>query len=134
VGPRVSQVLLVCALPSLAVPEGQEWAKRQGEQAGIAFQPLDDGFRACADAQALAAICGRLSARDVWAFFRRWQRRLPSPFTREDRRRGYRYQLAFRQLEPSRDRRPLTTRPLLAQLRARPRRSHPRRRPHRPRT
>jgi len=37
----------------------------------------------------------------VWSFFRRWQRILPSPLTAEDAGRGYRYQLAFRQLELS---------------------------------
>ena len=35
------------------------------------------------------------------AFFNRWQARLPSPFDAADRRRGYRYALAFRQLELS---------------------------------
>jgi hypothetical protein len=80
---------------------GHEWAKRQADKAGIAYAPLDNGFRACADAEALAAICARLSARDVWSFFRRWQRILPSPLTAEDQKRGYRYQLAFRQLELS---------------------------------
>lgn len=80
---------------------GHEWAKRQCEKQGIAYEGLDNGFRSCADPAALAAICSRLSARDVWAFFRRWQRLLPSPFTDEDRDRGYRYQLAFRQLELS---------------------------------
>jgi len=80
---------------------GHEWAKRQAEQAAIDYQPLDNGFRSCVDAEALVAICARLCARDVWSFFRRWQRVLPSPLTGEDRRRGYRYQLAFRQLELS---------------------------------
>jgi hypothetical protein len=51
--------------------------------------------------EALAAICTRLSARDIWSFFRRWQRILPSPLSGDDRQRGYRYQLAFRQLELS---------------------------------
>ncbi len=80
---------------------GHEWAKRQAEQAGIGYQPLDNGFRSCADGEALAAICARLSARDVWAFFRRWQKRLPSPLSGEDSERGYRYQLALRQIELS---------------------------------
>lgn len=80
---------------------GHEWAKRQAEQAGIGYQPLDNGFRSCSDGEALAAIYARLRARDVWSFFRRWQRVLPSPLTAEDGRRGYRYQLAFRQLELS---------------------------------
>jgi hypothetical protein len=80
---------------------GHEWAKRQCEKQAIAYQRLDNGFRSCADAEALAAICARLSARHVWGFFRRWERILPSPFTDEDRGHGYRYQLAFRQLELS---------------------------------
>jgi hypothetical protein len=80
---------------------GHEWAKRQAEKAAIGYQPLDNGFRSCADGEALAAICARLSARDVWSFFRRWQWILPSPLTAEDAGRGYRYQLAFRQLELS---------------------------------
>lgn len=80
---------------------GHEWAKRQAEQAGIEFEALDNGFRSTGDAGALAAICARLGARDVWAFFRRWERLLPSPFTDADRGRGYRYQLALRQLELS---------------------------------
>jgi hypothetical protein len=80
---------------------GHEWAKRQCQKAGIAYEGLDNGFRSCADPDALGAICARLSAGHVWAFFRRWERILPSPFTQEDRQRGYRYQLAFRQLELS---------------------------------
>ena len=35
------------------------------------------------------------------SFFWRWQRRLPSPFTRADLRAGYVYELAFRQFEIS---------------------------------
>jgi hypothetical protein len=37
----------------------------------------------------------------VKSFFWRWQRRLPSPFTRADLRAGYVYELAFRQFEIS---------------------------------
>jgi hypothetical protein len=80
---------------------GHEWAKRQAERAGVRFEALDNGFRSTTDADALGAICARLSAREVWSFFRRWQRLLPSPFTDADRGRGYRYQLALRQLELS---------------------------------
>ena len=80
---------------------GHEWAKRQAEKAGLAFEALDNGFRACADPQALQALCDRLSPDQVWRFFRRWEKRLPSPLSADDRARGYRYQLAFRQLELS---------------------------------
>jgi hypothetical protein len=80
---------------------GNEWAKQQAARQGLAFRALDNGFAACQDPAALASICQRLSAADVCAFFARWQARLPSPFTAEDRRRGYGYELAFRQLEIS---------------------------------
>jgi len=80
---------------------GHEWAKRQAEKAGLAFEALDNGFRACADPQALQALCDRLGPDQIWRFFRRWEKRLPSPFTADDRGRGYRYDLAFRQLELS---------------------------------
>jgi hypothetical protein len=80
---------------------GNEWAKQQAARQGVDFTPLDNGFAACADESALAEICASLSAADVWAFFERWQAQLPSPFTVEDRHRGYGYDLAFRQLEIS---------------------------------
>ncbi len=70
---------------------GNEWAKQQAAQHGIAFKPLDNGFAACADETALAGICASLSAADVWAFFDRWQAMLPSPLSAEDRQRGYGY-------------------------------------------
>lgn len=80
---------------------GHEWAKRQLEKAGIAYEALDNGFRSCADPQALQKICNRLGPGAVKAFFWRWVRRLPSPFTRADLRAGYVYELAFRQIEVS---------------------------------
>jgi hypothetical protein len=89
---------------------GNEWAKQQATRQGIAFTALDNGFAACANDRALADICARLSAADLRAFFERWQARLPSPFTAQDRRRGYGYELAFRQLEIS-DTACLTARP-----------------------
>jgi hypothetical protein len=80
---------------------GNEWAKRQAAQRGIAFKALDNGFAACEDPDALAEICASLSAGDVQAFFDRWQSALPSPLTAEDRARGYHHELAFRQAEIS---------------------------------
>jgi hypothetical protein len=80
---------------------GNEWAKCQAAKQGIEFTALDNGFATCQDERALAEICSSLSADDVHAFFERWQARLPSPFTAEDRARGYSYALAFRQLEIS---------------------------------
>jgi hypothetical protein len=85
----------------VGVSQRHEWAKRQAERARLEFAALDNGFRSVADSDALAAICNRLSARDIHRFYRRWEARLPSPLTADDRRRGYRHQLCFRQLELS---------------------------------
>jgi hypothetical protein len=80
---------------------GHEWAQRQCVKAGIGFTALDNGFRSCEDPAALQRICDRLGSGAVHRFFWRWCRRLPSPFTDADRRAGYNYQLAFRQVEVS---------------------------------
>jgi hypothetical protein len=80
---------------------GHSWAKCQLDKAGIAFEALDNGFSWCADPAALQRICNRLGARAVHTFFWRWFHRLPSPFTSDDLRAGYAYELAFRQFEVS---------------------------------
>ena len=80
---------------------GHDWAKRQLEKAGIGYEALDNGFRSCEDPRALQRICDRLGSRAVRSFLWRWQRRLPSPFTKADLRAGYQYELAFRQFEVS---------------------------------
>ncbi len=80
---------------------GHDWAKRQLDKAGIGYQALDNGFAACDDPAALQRICDRLGPGAVKQFFWRWQRRLPSPFTRADLRAGYVYELAVRQFEVS---------------------------------
>jgi hypothetical protein len=78
---------------------GHEWAKRQLEREGIAYEALDNGFRSCADPDALQRICNRLGSGAVRNLFWRWQARLPSPFRRSDLHAGYVYELAFRQIE-----------------------------------
>lgn len=80
---------------------GHDWAKRQCDKAGIAYEALDNGFRSCSDPKALQRICDRLGPGAVKSFLWRWQRRLPSPFTKADLRAGYTYELAFRQFEVS---------------------------------
>jgi hypothetical protein len=80
---------------------GHEWAKRQLAARKIGFAALDNGFLSCADPDALQQICDSFNAEHVDAFFRKWLRRLPHPFTRKDRAAGYRYQLSILQLEVS---------------------------------
>src|SRR5579871_6503240 len=80
---------------------GHSWAKRQLEKAGVSYESLDNGFRSCPDPELLQGMCDRLDANAAEAFFGRWLQRLPSPFTPEDVRAGYRYEMAFRQFEVS---------------------------------
>jgi hypothetical protein len=80
---------------------GHEWAKRQCEKRGIAYEALDNGFRGCDDPVRLQQICDQLGPGAVKSFFWRWLFRLPSPFTAADFRAGYTYALAFRQFEVS---------------------------------
>ena len=90
-----------CPFPVWLWLNGHEWAKRQLEKAGIEYQALDNGFRSCADPAALQRICDRLGPGAVENFFWRWFWRLPSPFTQDDLRAGYVYDLAVRQFEVS---------------------------------
>ena len=78
---------------------GNEWAKRQAANAGIAFEALDNGFAWCEDPRGLQRICDRLSAGKIDALARKWFRILPHPFTGRDRRAGYRYDISILQAE-----------------------------------
>jgi len=80
---------------------GHEWTKRQLEKAGIGYEALDNGFRACADAAGLQKICDSLGPPRVREFFWRWFLRSPAPLTQADVRAGYGYEWAFRQFEIS---------------------------------
>ena len=67
----------------------------------MCFEALDNGFRSVEDADVLARICDTLYYRDIERFWGYWEQRLPSPFTAQDRERGYGYRLSVRQLELS---------------------------------
>jgi hypothetical protein len=78
---------------------GNEWAKRQATKAGIDFQPLDNGFAACADPTRLQQLCDALDDGRVDALVRKWLARLPHPFSAADRAAGYRYDVSVLQAE-----------------------------------
>jgi hypothetical protein len=80
---------------------GHEWAKRQLDHRGVAYEGLDNGFLSCADPARLQRTCDSLRPEDIDAFFRKWLRILPHPFTADDRRVGFRYQLSIMQMEVS---------------------------------
>lgn len=78
---------------------GHEYLKCQLTQRQIAFEALDNGLRSCADLKAAQRICDGLNSVKIDAFFRKWLRILPHPFSARDRRAGYRYDLSILQAE-----------------------------------
>jgi hypothetical protein len=78
---------------------GHEYLKCQLAQAGIDFEPLDNGLLSCADLKNAQTICQALSAAKIDAFFRKWLAQLPHPYSPKDRKAGYRYELSILQAE-----------------------------------
>jgi hypothetical protein len=78
---------------------GHEYVKRQLERRGIEYRPLDNGILSCTDVKQLQRLCDGLDADTIDAFFRKWLKRLPHPFTAKDRAAGYRYDLSILQAE-----------------------------------
>ena len=69
-GPSFIKTVAYAPFPVWIYLNGNEWAKQQAAQQGIAFRALDNGFASCEDPQALAGICHSLSAEDVRAVLR----------------------------------------------------------------
>jgi hypothetical protein len=78
---------------------GHEYVKRQLAKEGIAFEALDNGILSCADPRRLQQLCDGLSGAKIDALLRKWLARLPHPFTDQDRKAGYRYDLSILQAE-----------------------------------
>src|SRR6202167_4078753 len=55
---------------------GHEWAKRQLEKKGIAYESLDNGFLSCAAPEQLQQICDSLGPEDIDRVFRKWLARI----------------------------------------------------------
>jgi hypothetical protein len=101
-GPGFIKICSYFPYPAKVWVNGHEWAKRQAEHAGVAFNALSNGFAGCADPARLQAICDRFGPGDLQAFFDRWTAVIPTPFTAADRAAGYWWQLSMRQVEVSR--------------------------------
>jgi hypothetical protein len=78
---------------------GHEYAKRQLEKRGIAYEPLDNGILSCADPQELQKICDGLTPAKIQALWQKWAKRLPHPFPAKDRAAGFRYEIFLQQVE-----------------------------------
>ncbi len=78
---------------------GHEYLKCQLTHKGIGFQAMDNGLLSCADIKAAQKISEGLNDTKIEAFFRKWLARLPHPYSAQDRRAGYRYELSVLQAE-----------------------------------
>jgi hypothetical protein len=78
---------------------GHEYVKRQLAKEGIPFEALDNGILSCADPKRLQELCDGLSAAKIDALLRKWLAQLPHPFTAQDRKAGYRYDVSILQAE-----------------------------------
>ncbi len=98
---------------------GHEYAKRQLEKEGIAYDALDNGVLTCADPARLQQILDDLNETRIERMVRKWFARLPHPFTPEDRAAGFRYQISILQAEFARTQvfdRPLCGRQLFEEV------------------
>ncbi len=78
---------------------GNEYAKCQLHKRGIAFEALDNGVHTCANPAALQRLCDGLDAARIDRLLRKWLKRLPHPFSKQDRASGCRYDISILQAE-----------------------------------
>jgi len=98
---------------------GHEYLKRQLTREGVGHEPLDNGVATCADPTRAQEICDQLDAAKIDALARKWLRRLPHPFSAEDRQANYRHDISILQAEFSLTQvldRPLTGRVFFEQV------------------
>lgn len=100
-GPGFIKIASYMPFPVKVCLNGHEWAKAQLRREGIAFTPLDNGFRSCENPARLQAICHELGAEQVQAFFDKWIARLPWPLHDEERQAGFTHRLSIWQMEVS---------------------------------
>ncbi len=82
-----------------ACVNGHEYLKRQLDQRQIPYQALENGLLECQDPQRAQRLANQLDARSIQRFLGKWLRRLPHPFTNQDRRAGYGYDFSIVQCE-----------------------------------
>ena len=71
-GPAFLKIGTYLPYPVKICLNGHEWVKQQLRRAHLAFESLDNGFLARAEAARLQAGCDQLAPADVQAFFDRW--------------------------------------------------------------
>lgn len=100
-GPTFIKLCAYAPYPMKVYLNGHEWAKRQLQKEGIAFEALDNGFLSCENPQRLQALCASLTGEHIEAFFEKWMSILPLPLSQDDREAGFRHRLSVQQIEMS---------------------------------
>jgi hypothetical protein len=78
---------------------GHEYLKRQLQRRNVAFEALDNGIAACDAPGQLQSLAATLSPERIDRFARKWLRRLPHAFSRQDRAANFRYEISIWQAE-----------------------------------
>lgn len=98
---------------------GHEYAKRQLEKEGIAYEPLDNGILTCEAPERLQSILEGFDEVKIEQGVRKWFGRLPQAFAEADREAGFTYHLSILQAEFARTQvfdRPLAGRHLFEEI------------------
>jgi hypothetical protein len=78
---------------------GHEYLKRQLRREQIPFQAADNCILSCADPERMQQIADELNSEKIDALARKWFRKLPHAFSRNDRQLGLRYDISILQAE-----------------------------------
>ena len=78
---------------------GHEYLKRQLAKENIGYEELANGILSCDNPKRMQQLADRLSPARIARFWKKWQRRLPCPFSIDERCSGYDYEVSMSQVE-----------------------------------
>ena len=78
---------------------GHEYLKRQLAKEGIGYEELANGILSCDNPRRMQTLADGLTPRRIERFLRKWQDRLPCPFSARQQAAGYRYDASMCQIE-----------------------------------
>jgi len=78
---------------------GHEYLKRRLAKEGIGYEELANGILSCDNPRRMQTLADGLTPRRIERFLRKWQNRLPCPFSARQQAAGYRYDASMCQIE-----------------------------------
>jgi hypothetical protein len=78
---------------------GHEYLKRQLAKQGIGYEELANGILTCENPRRMQTLADGLTPNRIERFLRKWQDRLPCPFSTRHQAAGYRYDASMCQVE-----------------------------------